>query len=60
MYQQAYGRPASSDEIAAALEFLHSQARERGLSTEAVANDVRLWTDLAHVLVNAKEFIFLN
>jgi hypothetical protein len=60
MYQQAYGRPASSDEIAAALEFLHSQAREHGLPSEAITSDVRLWTDLAHVLVNAKEFIFLN
>jgi hypothetical protein len=58
MYEAAYARPATADEIASALSFLDSQAKEYGLA--AAANDLRVWTDLAHVLVNAKEFIFLN
>ena len=58
MYEAAYARAASSDEVAAALAFLESQAKEYGLA--AASSDVRVWTDLAHVLVNAKEFIFLN
>jgi hypothetical protein len=60
MYESAYGRAASDEEIAAALGFLQSQAKEYGLPPDAVASDLRVWTDLAHVLVNAKEFIFLN
>jgi hypothetical protein len=58
MYDAAYARPASSDEVAAALAFLESQAKEYGLAS--AGSDLRVWTDLAHVLVNAKEFIFLN
>lgn len=58
MYESAYARPASDDEIAAALAFLDAQAKEYALP--APADDLRVWTDLAHVLVNAKEFIFLH
>jgi dsDNA-binding SOS-regulon protein len=60
MYVAAYARSASDGEIAAALEFLADQAAEYGLPAEAAAHDARLWTDLGHVLINAKEFIFLN
>jgi len=60
MYEAAYARPPTDDEIAAAVAFLQSQAKEYGLPADAAATDLRVWTDLAHVLVNAKEFIFLN
>lgn len=60
MYESAYGRAASEEEIGAALAFLDEQTKEYGLPIAAAINDVRIWTDLAHVLVNAKEFIFLN
>jgi hypothetical protein len=60
MYESAFARPPAADELAAARAFLASQAKEYGLSPEAATSDVRPWTDLAHVLVNAKEFIFLK
>lgn len=49
MYETAFARPPSSAELAEALAFL--QGRE---------SDTRAWTDLAHVLFNVKEFIFVN
>jgi hypothetical protein len=49
MYQSAYSRPPSAEELAAALAFL--DGREK---------DPVAWSDLAHVLFNVKEFIFLH
>jgi len=42
------------------LDFLNSQGREYGLGSEAVKTDQRVWTDLAHVLYNVKEFVFIE
>jgi hypothetical protein len=50
MYLAAYGRPPSDDESAACREYLHAPGRE-----EAAA-----WTGLAHVLLNAKDFLFVE
>jgi hypothetical protein len=51
MYVMAFARPATETELADALAFLEESGKP---------NDVRAWTDLAHVLFNVKEFIFLN
>jgi hypothetical protein len=59
MYETAFGRAPTAEELAAAQEFLAGQAREHGLPSESV-QDVRPWADLAHVLMNVKEFVFLN
>jgi hypothetical protein len=56
MYQSAFGRPPSANEIRACQEFLEQQAALHHGKT----NDLAAWADLAHVLFNAKEFIFLN
>jgi len=56
MYRSGLGRPPTAKESQAAVTFLASQANEREVSTE----DVELWADFAHVLVNTKEFIFLR
>jgi hypothetical protein len=56
MYQSAFGRPASANETRLCLEFLEQQARLNG----GKKDDVAMWADLAHMLFNAKEFIFLN
>ena len=56
MYQEAFARPASAGEIADAHAFITQQAEEMNL--EATSPEV--WSDLAHVLFNTKEFIFLN
>ncbi|MFO0802785.1 MAG: PSD1 and planctomycete cytochrome C domain-containing protein [Gemmataceae bacterium] len=49
MYTAAFGRPPSADEIETATAFI----REAGPGDKA-------WADLAHVLFNAKEFIFVE
>jgi hypothetical protein len=49
MYLSAFSRPPSEAELAVCLAFLKSQTE-----------DPKTWADLAHVLFNAKEFIFLQ
>jgi hypothetical protein len=55
MYESAFGRPPTKAELAAAVEFLADQAAEHGKPDHP-----RAWADLAHVLFNAKEFIFVE
>ncbi|MBI1788495.1 MAG: DUF1553 domain-containing protein, partial [Acidobacteria bacterium] len=57
MFLAAFGRPAGEAEAAQAAGFVDHQARRHGQGAEAV---FRAWTDLAHVLLNAKEFIFIR
>ncbi len=47
MYHSAFARPPSAAETAAVLAFL-------------AGNDQYAWADLAHVLINSKEFIYIN
>ncbi|MBL9163846.1 MAG: PSD1 domain-containing protein [Planctomycetaceae bacterium] len=56
MYRTAFARSATGEEIGAAKAFLDDQAATYGVG----GNDVRVWRDLCHVLVNLKEFIYLN
>jgi hypothetical protein len=60
MYLQAFSRPASPGESGDALEFLRLQSANYGLQAEQGLTDVRVWSDLGHVLLNVKEFTFLN
>ena len=60
MYQQAFARPPTDAESDEAIAFLHAQGEAQGLSVDARMNDQRVWADLAHVLFNVKEFIFVN
>ncbi|HZN69331.1 MAG TPA: DUF1553 domain-containing protein, partial [Tepidisphaeraceae bacterium] len=60
MYLRAFSRPPTAEEVEEALAFLHQQGDAMGLSTDTRLNDVRVWSDFAHVLFNVKEFIFLN
>ena len=55
MYAVAFGRPPTKDELAAATEFLAEQSKEYGKP-----DHLKAWSDLAHVLFNAKEFIFVE
>lgn len=55
LYVSAFGRPPTDAELADALAFLDEQAKQHGPAGEA-----RAWTDLCHVLINVKEFIFIN
>ena len=55
MYEAAFARAATREELAAATEFLLEQGKEYGDPA-----DPRAWSDLAHVLFNAKEFLFVE
>jgi hypothetical protein len=56
MFEMAFGRPVSTEEVESVLAFVSRQAREYACD----GDDVRVWTDVAHALLNAKEFIFVN
>jgi hypothetical protein len=56
MYRQAFGRPADDDECRACLSFL---ARQREMHGADEASPLP-WTDLAHTLFNAKEFVYVR
>ena len=60
MYLTAFGRPPAPAEIASSTAFLQQQGAAHGLAPDAALADERVWADLAHVLFNVKEFIFIN
>ena len=60
MYLEAFSREPTSEETAAALEFLAEQAKEYGLAAARASSDNRVWADLAHVILNVKEFVFVE
>jgi hypothetical protein len=51
LYETAFGRRPTEEEVGAAVAFVKEQG-----GTE----DVKAWTELCHVLMNVKEFIFVN
>jgi hypothetical protein len=55
MYLNAFGRPPTETELQEAVQFIEEQGKQYGKR-----NDARVWTDLGHVLLNVKEFIFVN
>ncbi len=56
MYETAFARPPTPNERGAAVAFVRGEATER----ETNHNDPEIWSDLAHALINTKEFIFLQ
>ena len=60
MYLDAYARPPAEAELQAALRFLDRHGDELGIPPGGRGDDERIWADFAHVLINVKEFIFLN
>lgn len=55
LYRDAFCRVPTDTERQAAHVFLAEQSREYGSAT-----DPRVWNDLAHVLANVKEFVFVE
>ena len=43
-----------------AIEFLNQQGETYGVATSERLNDEKVWTDLCHVMLNVKEFVFVN
>lgn len=65
MYEQVFARPASSVEVSRVQEFLRDQATTYGLDIQAVDegkgfDDPRPLRDLAHALLNHKEFLYVQ
>jgi predicted HAD superfamily Cof-like phosphohydrolase len=59
LFATARGRQPSDDEVQSLVEFLDDQAEAYALPPAARGSDQRLWTDLCHVLINAKEFLYI-
>jgi cytochrome c553 len=55
LYETAFSRLPTDDEFTATLGFLTEQGKEYN-----GPNDPRTWADLCHVLLNVKEFVFVN
>ena len=54
MYEKAIGKPPTKSQLNTLKSFLDQQAAEYGKV------DQRAWSDLAHVIINLKDFIYLN
>ncbi|WP_422925274.1 PSD1 and planctomycete cytochrome C domain-containing protein [Singulisphaera sp. PoT] len=57
VYLTAFGRPPTDEEAMEAIGFLDEQAKLYGQAGDANA---KAWADLCHVLMNVKEFIYVN
>ena len=55
MYQEAFGRPPDEQELLTVESFLTAEQ-----SPDDPESAKRAWTNLGHVLFNAKEFVFLE
>ncbi len=58
-YRDAFARSPTTDELLAATEFLTALADERQIKDQDLTENLDLWADYAHVLLNTKEFIYL-
>ncbi|HUY32672.1 MAG TPA: PSD1 and planctomycete cytochrome C domain-containing protein [Pirellulales bacterium] len=56
LYLAAFARPAGDGERRSALAFVSEQSRRYGDQPD----DPRAWADLCHVLLNVKEFIYIQ
>ena len=59
LFATALGRQPSAQEVQSLVEFIDDQAETYALPPAARGSDQRLWTDLCHVLINAKEFLYI-
>jgi hypothetical protein len=58
MFVTAFARPAAETEIDEVRAFLEEQQTRYGGGHDA--DDPRVWADLAHVLFNSTEFLFVR
>jgi hypothetical protein len=58
MFVTAFARPAEAAEIGEVMAFLEEQQTRYGGGHGA--DDPRVWADLAHVLFNSTEFLFVR
>jgi hypothetical protein len=60
MYEAAFSRPPTPAELQRDLAFLDLQGAAYGLEPSRRRGDEEVWADFCQVLMNVKEFIFLN
>jgi hypothetical protein len=60
MYETIFSRPPSSTELQQNLTFIQRQGEAYGLEANRRDSDPGVWADFCQVLMNVKEFIFLN
>ncbi len=60
MYIAAFARPPNDSEVSEATTFLMQQGEAIGLTGEQAVSDEQTWVDLCHVMMNVKEFVFVN
>jgi hypothetical protein len=59
LYRVAFSRPPSDEELREALDFVQRRLAREGEDRKD-ESIVQTWSDLCHVLMNVKEFIFVN
>ncbi len=60
MYRQAFARSPSDEELRSMTEFAATLATERGGNPDEAQKDSAILTEMCHVLLNQKEFLFLD
>ena len=60
IYLAAFSRPPTETELAAALAFVKEQGEAYGASLAERPREEKVWADLCHVILNVKEFVFIN
>ncbi|MSU62818.1 MAG: DUF1553 domain-containing protein [Pedosphaera sp.] len=60
IYLATFGRAANAVEVGEALAFVRKQGEAYGASGDEASRSERVWSDLCHVLLNVKEFVFVN
>jgi hypothetical protein len=58
LYRMAFARDPRAEELDLALRFVQGDGRATG-EGESADDSVTRWADFAHVLCNAKEFLFI-
>jgi hypothetical protein len=60
IYLAIFSRTPLAKELAEAIEFLNQQGETYGVAAPERVKDEKVWTDLCHVMLNVKEFVFVN
>ena len=59
LHLAAFGRPADESELRQVETIVAELAAELNLNNTSAINDVRVWTEICHLMINRKEFVFV-
>ncbi|MCI0537521.1 MAG: PSD1 and planctomycete cytochrome C domain-containing protein, partial [Verrucomicrobiales bacterium] len=60
IYQSAFSRPPTNDELSQALTFLRQQEASYAALASNSSLPEKVWADFCHVIFNVKEFVFVH